>query len=282
MEILKKYQVRGATGAVRRVSINGRIVDFWSPAEPTPYLIVTHDGQNIFDKRTSTRHRTWELAGTATKVAIEFGTPPPTIIAVFHSGSPRDPYGRGKDLAPQDVFTDGVEPVVNHSGIWPTPTPTYPLSELRGNQYLDEIVNTIMPKICDFVDHQIVPAQTALLGASMGGLAALNGMAKNPDLFRTALAFSPHWTTGLNPLVDGLMRSLPPAGKHKLWMSHGTKGLDANYAPFQERANNIAISLGYKYSKDLATPIFNRTNHNELSWSSYVNQALRFWLKSSR
>jgi len=107
--------VRGATGTVQRTSFDGRLVDFWAPAQPTPYLVVTHDGQNIFDKKTSTRNRTWELAGTATKVAREYGVPAPVIIAIFHSGSPQDPYGRGKDLAPQDVFTDGVEPVVNHS-----------------------------------------------------------------------------------------------------------------------------------------------------------------------
>jgi predicted alpha/beta superfamily hydrolase len=281
MEILKKYQVRGATGTVQRTSFDGRIVDFWAPAQPTPYLLVTHDGQNIFDKRTSTRNRTWELAGTATKVAHEYGVPAPVIIAIFHSGSPQDAYGRGKDLAPQDVFTDGVEPVVNYSGIWPTPTPTYPLSELRGNQYLDEIVHSTIPSICAFVGHDLAPAQTALLGASMGGLASLYGMARYPNTFRTALSFSPHWTVGREPLVERLMSALPPAGQNKIWMSRGTKSHDANYGPFQELANNYAVASGYRYGHDLATPIFNRTTHNERSWSSYVNQALRFWLNQS-
>ena len=281
MEILKKYQVRGATGSVYRTSFNGRIVDFWAPPKPTSYLLVTHDGQNIFDKATSTRHRTWELAGTATKVAAEFELPAPLIIAVFHSGSPDDPYGRGKDLAPQDVFRDGVEPVVNHSGIWPTPTPSYPLSELRGNQYLDQIVHSILPSICNYVEHEIVPSKTALLGASMGGLAALNGMARFPETFETALAFSPHWTVGREPLVQRLMGALPHAGRHKIWMSRGTKSHDARYGPFQELANNYAVSAGYRYWRDLATPIFNRTTHNERSWSSYVNQSLRFWISQN-
>ena len=90
MEILKKFQVRGARGSVLRSDFSGRIVDFWAPSEPTPYLIVTHDGQNIFDKKTSTRQRTWELAGTAVKVAKEFQVPPPVIIAVFHSSNAND------------------------------------------------------------------------------------------------------------------------------------------------------------------------------------------------
>lgn len=281
MEILKSFQVRGAPGEVHRTQFDGRLVDFWAPPTATPYLLVTHDGQNIFDKSTSTRHRTWELAGTACKVAREYDVAPPIIIAVFHSSSTSDPYGRGKDLAPQDVFVDGIEPEVNFSGIWPTPNPTFPLSELRGNAYIKKISETIVPSICEQVGHEIVPESTAILGASMGGLSALYAMAKYPNLYRSALAFSPHWTVGKDPLVKGVMGSLPSAGAHKIWMSRGTKSHDARYGPYQEHANNLAIGLGYRYGRDLATPIFNRTTHNERSWGNYVNQSLRFWLSSN-
>ncbi len=278
MEIVKRFQVRGASGSVSRTEFEGRIVDFWAPQEATPYLLVTHDGQNIFDKSTATRHRTWELAGTACAVAAELGVQPPVIIAVFHSRSESDPHGRGKDLAPQDIFMRGVQPVVGHSGIWPTTKPTFPLSELRGNAYLEQITYSIVPSISNHLGHQIIPEHTAMLGASMGGLATLNGVARYPDIYRTALAFSTHWSVGKEPLVDKLMISLPRAGRHKIWMSRGTKSHDAKYGPYQERANTLASSLGYRYGYDLATPIFTRTTHNERSWASYVNQALRFWI----
>ena len=278
MEIVKRFQVRGAPGSVSRAEFNGRTVDFWAPSEPTRYLLVTHDGQNTFDKSTATRRRTWELAGTACAVAAEFGIQPPVIIAVFHSRSGADPYGRGKDLAPQDIFAGGVLPAVGHSGIWATPKPTFPLSELRGNAYLEQITRSIVPEICNRLGHKIIPEHTAMLGASMGGLATLNGVARYPDFYRTALAFSTHWTVGKEPLVNKLMLSLPHAGEHKIWMSRGTKSHDANYGPYQDYANNLAIYLGYRYGQDLATPIFNRTTHNERSWATYVAQALRFWM----
>ncbi len=277
MQIVKQFQVRGAPGEVRRALFDGRTVDFWAPPTPTPYMLVTHDGQNIFDKSTSSRHRTWELAGTANKVASELGIPAPIIISVFHSRSPSDPYGRGKDLAPQDLFTDGVEPTLNFPGIWPTPEPTFPLSELRGNAYLEQISEAIIPTICNYLGHNLLPEHTAMMGASMGGLASLNGIARYPDLYRTALSFSPHWTVGKEPLVEGLMKSLPKPGNHRIWMSRGTKSHDAKYGPYQEYANKIALAMGYRYGRDLATPIFNHTSHNERSWASYVNQSLRFW-----
>ncbi len=278
MVISRSFQVRGAAGAVHRTLIADRTIDFWAPANPTPYLLVTHDGQNIFDKQTSSRRKTWELAGTANKVAHELGVPSPVIIAVFHSSSPLDPFGRAKDLAPQDVFTGGVEPILNTSGIWPEPAPSFPLSELHGNRYLQEVAEVIVPTIAEYLHHQIQPAKTALLGASMGGLAALNGVARYPDLFTCALAFSPHWICGGVPLVERLMTALPEAGRHKVWMSRGTKSHDSRYGPFQELANNFAVAAGYQYGDNLASPIFNRTTHNERSWSTYVNQALRFWL----
>jgi hypothetical protein len=278
MKVVRQFQVRGATGFVTHSEFDGRRVDFWAPPEPTHHLVVAHDGQNIFDKKTATRHRTWGLAGRATKVARELGLPTPAIIAVFHSSTHKDPYGRGKDLAPQDFFRDGLEPVIGVPGIWPTPAPSFPLSMLRGNQYLHDINQNIVPTICEYLSHDLVPEKTAMLGASMGALATLYNMTKYPELYRTALAFSTHWTVGGHALVDGLMGALPAPGNHKLWMSRGTKSLDADYEPYQERANQIAGRMGYGKARDLSTPIFPRTSHNEDSWASYLNQALRFWL----
>ena len=169
-------------------------------------------------------------------------------------------------------------PRENFPGIWPSPELKFPLNELHGNKYQADVAETIIPAVTTHLGHRVNPADTAMLGASMGGLATLYGIAKYPNLYRTALAFSTHWSVGMDPLVSGLMGALPSAGSHKLWMSRGTKALDAGYGPYQECANNIAVSRGYRYGRDLATPVYRRTTHNEKSWSSYVNQALKFWI----
>jgi len=275
---IKRFQVRGAPGEVVRIQLCDRYVDYWAPPEPTTHLIVAHDGQIIFDKSTSTYGQIWKLAKSATKVFKNHGFAPPLIIGVFHSSSATNPGGRAKDLAPQDIFQNGVTPRENFPGIWPTPERKFPISELRGNRYQADIVESIIPTITSAVGHTLNPANTAMLGASMGGLATLYGVSKYPEIYRTALAFSTHWSVGMDPLVSELMASLPPAGTHKLWMSRGTKALDAGYGPYQEYANNIAVSRGYRYGRDLATPVYQRTTHNEKSWSSYVTQALEFWI----
>jgi len=239
---------------------------------------VAHDGQNIFDKKTATKGRTWGLARTATQVFERAGITPPLVIAVFHSTSKTNRSGRAKDLAPEDIFTNGVTPRENFPGIWPTPELKFPLNELHGNRYQADIVETIIPTITSEVGHELNPANTAMIGASMGGLATLYGITKYPEIYRTALGFSTHWSVGMDPLVSELMGAIPVAGTHKLWMSRGTKALDAGYGPYQEYANEIALARGYRYGRDLATPVYARTTHNEKSWGRYLNQALDFWI----
>jgi predicted alpha/beta superfamily hydrolase len=113
----------------------------------------------------------------------------------------------------------------------------------------------------------------------MGGLATLYSFANHSAKFHTALAFSPHWVLAGNELVDQLIEKLPSHHGRKLWMSRGTKGLDASYEPFQLRADDLVRRKGW--SSNFVSKVFHRTGHNERSWSSYVDEALRFWLSKS-
>ena len=237
MESIKRYQVRGIPGYVERVTFDGRIVDFWAPSEKTAHLLIAHDGQNVFDWRTSTRRSTWKMAQTAIAVSKENGISPPVIIAVFHSKSPENPWGRVFDLAPQDPFQNGIRPGVGSVA-------NLSAKDLNGNKYLEDITETIVPRILKELDLSQEILDKAVIGSSMGGLASLYALSKRPDFFGTALSLSPHWTAGDNPLVDALIDLLPPPHGHKIWMSHGTRGHDKKYGPFQDRANQKMTPLG--------------------------------------
>jgi len=56
MQEIKCFQVRGVPGEVVRAQFGPRIVDYWIPKGGTDRLLIAHDGQNIFDGKTST-HR---------------------------------------------------------------------------------------------------------------------------------------------------------------------------------------------------------------------------------
>lgn len=271
MKEIKRFQVRGIPSHVTRMEFEGRTVDFWAPIGGSDRVLIAHDGQNIFDPRTATHlRRTWRLTQNAIRVAQENQQTPPLVIGVFHSSSKSDPYGRLKDLSPENAFKTGVQPNNPPSG------PLFSLNEIRSNSYLQQIWQEILPKLLTVTGSQYSPDKTAMIGSSMGGLATLYSFGLHSEFFRTALAFSPHWILGGDQLVDYLIQNLPNPAERKLWMSRGTKGLDAKYEPHQYRADQQVLAKGW--NKNFSTKIYKRTGHNEKSWSSYVDEALRFWL----
>jgi len=270
MKEIKRFQIRGVTGDVKRVDFDGRTVDYWLPKAPATHVIVAHDGQNIFDGRTSThRGQTWQMAQSAIRVSESLGITPPAIIGVWHSQSKENPWGRGKDLVPEKFFRDGL-PV--HSDF----AKSFDPSILHGDKYLVKIFDEYIPAIAPGID----PVRTAMIGSSMGALATLYALTQFSDRFTTALALSPHWPFGANPLVEKTIYSLPKPGAFKVWMSHGTKGLDAEYAPFQYLADLLMHERGYRHH-DFISKVYKRSGHNERSWAKYLDQPMRFWLDST-
>lgn len=280
MEKIRRFQVRGVTGEVQRVRFGERIVDYWVPRSKPTHLLIAHDGQNIFDKNTATRRRTWQMAQSADRVFSRHGLTPPLIIGVFHSSTKENPWGRAKDLTPTQPFNEGVEPIDTPRGILPRNRDELKIADLRGDEYLAEIVDVIAPQISQSIDNDISKENTAIIGSSMGGLASLYALAKRPDFFSTALALSPHWVIGEKPLAEWLINNLPNPNSHKVWMSRGTKGLDSQYEATQKYADELMVRKSYRIGKDFETKIYSRTGHNEKSWASYLDQVFDFWLRA--
>ena len=268
MKEIKRFQVRGIPGAVTRADFSGRIVAFWAPEEGSDHVLIAHDGQNIFDRKTATFIYTWRLAQTAIRVARDSGKHAPLIIGVFHSSTKDNPHGRSKDLCPEDPFREGVKPASS---------PLLSIDQLGGNDYLEKIFGEITPEIALQTHSNYLPTKTAMIGSSMGGLATLYAAIKHADKFRTALALSPHWPLAENALVDWMIPKIPQNNDFKVWMSRGTKGLDSSYKPFQDRADQLMLNLNWS-ANNFKSKVFHRTTHNERSWASYVDEPLKFWL----
>lgn len=266
MQPISHFQIRGVPGKVRRISFDGRIVDYWAPRNPT-HLLVAHDGQNVFDPRTATRRFTWRMAQNAIKVFEKAGMVPPVIIGVFHSSSKTDPFGRIKDLTPQAPFLNGVKPLIESE---------LTLDLLHGDTYQQKIAEEIIPNICEAINFQPRFETTAMIGSSMGGLATLNAVGLRPNFYSTALAFSPHWVIGGAPLVDHVLSDLPKPGSHKIWMSRGDKKLDATYKNDQEYADSLMHQLGWR--NDYRSQVYKGAAHNERAWAKQASDAFKFWL----
>lgn len=266
MQEIKRFQLRGVPGQVVRTQFGERIVDYWMPEQGTDRVLIAHDGQNVFDGKSSThRGQTWKMAQRAVHVSEELGINPPAIIAIWHSSSKQDPWGRAKDLAPQQFFSNGqyVDPRwrISDTSV-----------KLHSDTYLESIFNEILPAIAPFA----TPEKTAVIGSSMGGLATLYAAIRHPDQFHTALALSPHWILSDEKFVENMVSALPTS--HKIWMSRGDKGLDSEYVQLQSLVDQLMRQRGF--SSNYQSKVYKRSGHNERSWAKYLHEPLRFWLST--
>jgi hypothetical protein len=272
MRAIKHFQVRGIPGEVSRIAIGDRIIDYWAPSSPTDSLLIAHDGQNVFDGKTSThRRKTWEIGQSVNRLSRERGITAPAVIAIWNGNTPADPWARLKELAPEKVLRNGVPVIV--SDVIPVT-----VDQLYGDRYLDEIFSQYVPTIAEHLGISPSPEKTAMIGSSMGGLSTLYALANYGEKFHTALALSTHWSLGGMPLVEALIDELPAHGKHNIYMSRGTKGLDADYEPFQIHADSLMRGKGYRTDQNFLTRVHARTGHNEKSWASYIDEPINFWL----
>jgi len=278
---IEQFQVRGLSGMVHKVRFDSRTVDYWAPANPGHHVLVAFDGQNIFDKRNiginPHQRATWKLAKSAARIAELNDITPPTVIGVYHTPFDEDNLGRVKEYTPTQFMSKREDWAPISYGLYPENIDVF-LNDLNADQHIEEIAKVILPTITEKIGQTYSPETTAILGASMGGLAAIYGVIRQPDFFHTALSFSPHWIIGGNKLAENMMTEFPEPGRHKLWMSRGTKGLDATYEEPQDLATKLITQRGYREGVDLKYRTLNRGAHTNATWARYVPDALNFWL----
>ena len=162
-------------------------------------------------------------------------------------------------------------------GLYPDKVETF-INELSADALIREIKDVIVPTIIESIDQRIIPKNVGIVGASMGGLAAIYSAIEEPEFFHTSLSFSPHWVIGGDELARKMMTDFPRSGAHKLWMSRGTKGLDSKYENPQDLANKLIKESGYREGVDLITRTLNKGAHTNATWARYIPAALNFWL----
>lgn len=282
---IEQFQIRGLPGMVNKVKFGDRTVDYWAPAKPGKHLLIAHDGQNVLDKRNiginPHQRATWELGQSAVKAAERHGHIPPTLICIYHTDYLRDPLGRVKEYTPKKYMNKVDDWMPESYGLYRDKVDHF-ITELSADTLIREIKDVIAPTITERVGHVIDPVHVAILGASMGGLAAIYAAIEEPDFFHTSLSFSPHWVIGGDELARKMMTDFPSSGKHKLWMSRGTKGLDARYEGSQNLANTLIQERGYREGIDLITRTLNKGAHSNATWARYVPAALDFWLRRGK
>jgi hypothetical protein len=79
-------------------------------------------------------------------------------------------------------------------------------------------------------------------------------------------------------MIEYLREHLPAPATHRVYFDSGTQTLDADYEPYQQRADDVMRQVGYKEGKNWATRRFQGAKHSEYAWRARLHIPLAFLL----
>jgi predicted alpha/beta superfamily hydrolase len=265
--------------------IDVRPVDVWLPSDYTPSkryaVLYMQDGQNLFDAGQTWNKASWNVHEALSKLMQQGRVQDTIVVGIPNNGKYRySEYYPEKYLAllPAAVREDYVR-----RAQW---------GRTLGDAYLRYIVEELKPVIDKTYSTYAGPANTFLMGSSMGGMISLYALCEYPHVFGGVAGLSTHWVgrpsawgapeklqNDVMPLaaLNYLRANLPKPGSHRIYMDHGTIGLDAIYGKHQIEVDGIGKALGYTAS-NWQSRVFDGTGHSEPDWAARVDIPLTFLL----
>jgi predicted alpha/beta superfamily hydrolase len=251
--------------------VESREVDVWTPpgydcGSITGYPVVyMHDGQNLFNPRTSYIGVSWGIDEAMTRLISEGKVRAAIIVGIWNTPKRIGEYMPQKATAATNTGDIAGIPIVTHDTI-------------ASDNYLKFIVQEVKP----FVDAKYctLPGRTTtfIMGSSMGGLISAYALTEYPEIFGGAGCLSTHWPAANGAFIAYLKSHLPDPRNHKFYFDHGTATLDAEYGPYQQKVDDGMMAAGYEFGKNWITRVYDGADHSERSWSKRVDIPLQFFL----
>jgi enterochelin esterase-like enzyme len=265
--------------------VDARHVDIWLPdnyealkaAGQRFNVIYMHDGQMLFDPKTTWNKQAWFVDKTVTRLMNSGQIAPTLVVGVWNNGKYRhSEYFPQKHL---QHLLPGPRQLLLEKALQNKP---------QADAYLRFLVEELKPSIDQRYPTLTGPANTVVMGSSMGGLISVYALNEYPHIFGGAAGLSTHWIGGYEanshiPLAAYvyLRDHLAPPQGHKIYQDHGTTELDALYAPYQNFVNQIIRDKGYKEQGgqvNFMTRVFEGTGHNEKAWAARLEIPVLFLL----
>ncbi|MBL8148714.1 MAG: alpha/beta hydrolase [Blastocatellia bacterium] len=270
--------VTGDVVSLEKVSskyVDERRVDIWLPpsysktADKRYPVLYMHDGQNLFDPKLSYIGVDWGIDETMTNLIAKDEIEEAIVVGVWNT--PKRP----SEYMPQKALqTPKGEEILKKFT-----EATKSKAELYSDNYLKFLVQELKPLIDSKFRTKIDRENTFIMGSSMGGLISLYALCEYPEVFSGAGCVSTHWPIGEGIVIDYLKTALPKPGSHKIYFDFGTETLDAQYEPYQKRADEVMKAGGYKENIDWITRKFEGEDHSERAWRKRVDIPIKFFLK---
>jgi enterochelin esterase-like enzyme len=244
-----------------------RHVEIWlppgyddDPAARYPVLYM-HDGENLFDPRIANTGVDWGVDEAVVRLARRGIIPPIIVVGAWSTDA------RSSEYSPWDAAPD----------------------------YARFLLEELMPRVNREFRTRTGPANTAVMGSSMGGLLSFYLVTHHPEVFGACGCISTHFPLSesvaaevfpdfeapanpdTTPYVIRDIRSglrAPPGVRY--WFDYGTLGLDSAYAPSHRAVRAWLLGQGRVEGRDFVIRSYRGATHNEASWRARLGDALAF------
>lgn len=259
-----------AAGSIRRVEVVGgggftgsRDLLVWLPpgydatenaGRQYPVLYMA-DGQNLFDKHDMVPAE-WRMDETAGRLIAQNEIEPLIVVGIPHAGA-----GRTSEYSPVQ-FAEGAPP--------------------RADSFVRFLLNEVKPRIDASFRTASGPENTAIGGASMGGVIAIEASTQHPEVFGKVLAES-------TPLAYGDRALFRHFGAKAQWprrVYFGMGGKEGGDDPAKTADNRQWAASADAFGELLKGRGFTGENlrivvdqealHNEDAWAKRLPDALKF------
>ncbi len=212
-------------------------------------VIYMHDGQNLFDKKTSFTGE-WQIDETLDKL-----------------------YANGKEVAIVVGIDNGGSERINEYSPWVNTA----YGGGDGDKYLTFIVEELKPYIDEKYRTKKDQSSTAMIGSSMGGLITIYAAMKFPEIFgKTAPLSTSFWFS--QKVYDYAASKKYDAVNQKTYMIAGGKEGGSQVADMYKMRDLLTLN-GYDESK-IKTIVHPIEGHNEAYWASQF-ETIFTWLFSN-
>jgi predicted alpha/beta superfamily hydrolase len=232
-----------------------RVVSIYLPpqyaSEPSRRFSVfyMHDGQNLFDPRTSyVAGHTWRAGETADRMN-RAGLAEPLILV--------------------GIANTGLRRMAEY-----TPTRDYRLGGGEGHAYGRLLVEEVVPWIDASFRTLAGPAHTGLGGSSLGGLITLYLGLQNPGVFGRLAVLSPSIWWNQRSIL-GFVAEDPPTPRPRIWLDIGTAE-GTRHVRDTELLERRLIQQGWTPGVDLELMKAEGGFHSEDAWAARFDRVLAF------
>jgi enterochelin esterase-like enzyme len=207
-----------------------------------------HDGQNIFDPKTSSFGNDWQIDETCDSLIRNNIIEPMIVVGIYNTRIRSAEYSPGK----------------------------------AGTIYMDLVVKTIKPLIDSIYRTISDNKHTYVGGSSSGGTISFMLAWHFPDLFSKALCFSPALKIGNFDLVKEVKEYTGEKKNIAWYFDNGGKGLEERLQPGIDEMMKALEEKGYIKEKDLFWIKVPEAEHNEAAWAKRMPEALKIIAKGGK